>query len=135
MAAINWNESLSVKIASIDEQHKKLISMINSFYDNINEKSSKELMFDLIKALKEYTVFHFSIEEKYMKQYEYPGYASHKKEHDKFFEKVLSFEERYKNGKLILTVEITNFIKDWVSDHIMNIDKKYSDYLIKKGVK
>ena len=135
MAAINWNENLSVKIASIDKQHMKLIELINSFYENISEKSSKEKMFDLIKALKDYTVYHFSSEEKFMKQHDYPEYATHKKEHDKFFEQVMSFEERYKNGKLILTVEITNFIKEWVSNHIMNIDKKYSDYLIKKGVK
>ncbi len=135
MATIDWNESLSVKIPSIDEQHKKLINLINGFYKNIMNQSSKEMMFDLIKSLKEYTVFHFSTEEKYMKQYGFSGYPSHKIEHEKFVEKVLDFEDRFKNGKLLLTVEVTNFIKDWVSNHIMNTDKKYSNFLIQKGVK
>ena len=135
MATIQWDDTLSVKIVSIDDQHKKLVDLINNFYENIHNKSSKETIAELIKSLKEYTVFHFSTEEKYMKQYGFSGYESHKTEHGKFVEKVLSFEERYKSGKMILTVEITNFIKDWVTNHIMNTDKKYSDFLLLKGVK
>jgi hemerythrin len=135
MAAIDWNENLSVRIDSIDFQHKKLIDLINSFYDHINQGSQKEKMLELIKSLKDYTVFHFSIEEKYMKQINYPGYMNHKFEHDKFIGTVQNFEDRYKNGKLLLTVEITNFIKDWISKHIMGTDKKYSDFFIKNGVR
>ncbi len=135
MATINWTEELSVNILSIDEQHKKLVDLINEFYKNITNKSSKESISALINSLKEYTVFHFSTEEKYMKQYNYPGYLSHKKQHDFFVNKVLDFEERFNNGKLILTIEITNFIKDWISKHICHADKKYSDFFIQKGIK
>jgi hemerythrin len=135
MAAINWNETLSVKIDSIDLQHKKLIDLINSFYDHINQGSQKDKMLELIKALKDYTVFHFSTEEKYMKQTNFPDFKNHKAEHDKFVSTVLNFEERYKNGKLLLTIEITNFIKEWISKHIMGTDKKYTDFFIKNGIK
>ncbi len=136
MATITWtDEVLSVNIPSIDDQHKKLIHLINEFYRNISIQSSKESIFKLIKALKEYTVFHFSTEEQYMKQYGYPEYIEHKAEHDRFVQRVLDFEDRYKNGKLILTLEITNFIKNWVSNHIKTTDKKYSDFLINRGVR
>lgn len=135
MATMNWTDELSVKVPSIDEQHKKLIHLINAFYDNIRVKTPKEQIFILIKELKEYTVFHFSTEEKYFKQYNYPGYTQHKEEHEFFIKKVLDFEDRYKNGKLILSIEITNFIKDWVSNHICQTDKKYTDFLLQRGVK
>jgi hemerythrin-like metal-binding protein len=135
MAAINWTDDLSVRISSIDEQHKKLITLINDFYENIRANSSKERIHEMIQALKEYTVYHFTTEEKLMTLHAFPGYAKHKEEHDRFVQKVLDFEERYKSGKLILTIEITNFIKDWVAKHICDTDKKYSDFLIKKGVK
>ena len=134
MAAINWNESLSVKISSIDLQHKKLIALVNSFYDHINQASQKDKMLELIKSLKDYTVFHFSTEEKYMKQTSYPDFKNHKAEHDKFVTTVLSFEDRYKSGKLLLTVEITIVIKEWISKHIMVTDKEYSDFFIKNGI-
>ena len=68
MAVLKWSESLSVEVASIDEQHKRLIGLINSFYEDLNLGSSKEKMLELIKALKEYTVYHFSTEERYMKK-------------------------------------------------------------------
>ncbi len=135
MATISWTEELSVNIPSIDEQHKKLVHLINEFYRKISIQSPKESIFELIKALKDYTVFHFSTEEKYMKQFDYPGYLKHKNEHDQFVNKVLDFEDRYKNGKLILTLEITNFIRTWVANHICNTDKLYSDFLNKNGVK
>ncbi len=135
MAAINWTDEFSVKISSIDEQHKKLINLINDFYGNIRVNSPKEKIFELIKEMKKYTILHFSTEEKYFKQYDYPGYLEHKEEHEKFIKKVLDFEERYKSGKLLLSVEITNFIKDWVSNHICDTDKKYTDFLLQKGVR
>jgi len=50
MAFINWNENLSVKIKSIDDQHKKLIEMINDFYDNIINLSNKDNISRLIRA-------------------------------------------------------------------------------------
>lgn len=135
MAAINWTDDLSVRISSIDEQHKRLINLINDFYENIRLKTPKEKISDLIKEMKEYTVFHFSAEEKYFRQYNYPGYLKHKEEHDDFVRKVLDFEERYKSGKMLLSVEITNFIKEWVSHHICHTDKMYSDFLIQRGIK
>ncbi|HEY4786613.1 MAG TPA: bacteriohemerythrin [Bacteroidales bacterium] len=135
MATINWNDNLSVKIDSIDQQHKKLIELVNTFYDNINLGTSKEKMMKLIKGLKEYTVFHFSTEERYMKQFNYPAYLGHKAEHDKFIETVINYEERYKSGKLLVTIEVTNFIKDWITSHIMGTDQKYSDFLIRNGVR
>jgi hemerythrin-like metal-binding protein len=135
MATINWNDALSVKIESIDVQHRKLIDLINHFYDNVNKQAPKELMFEMIQALKEYTVFHFSTEERYMKLHGFPEYLNHKAEHDAFVTKVLDIEARFKSGKILMTTEITGFIRNWVAKHIMETDKKYSDFLIAKGVK
>jgi hemerythrin len=134
MAIITWNEELSVGIESIDNQHKKLIDLVNAFYDSITEASSKVKILELIQELKKYTVYHFSTEEKYMKEYDFAYYEAHKKEHDAFVKTVLDFEERYKTGKLILSLEITGFIKDWIKKHILGTDKKYTPLLKSKGV-
>jgi hemerythrin len=135
MAVLIWSESLSVKITSIDLQHKKLFDLINSFYDSISQGSGKEKMTEVIKGLKDYTVIHFSNEEKYMKNLNYPGYLTHKAEHDKFVATIKDYEDRYKAGKLILSLEVTNFIKTWITSHIMGTDKKYVDFFLKNGVK
>lgn len=135
MALINWDDSLSVKVTSIDNQHKKLIAMINDFYDGIVKGSSKESLVKLVAAMKNYTVEHFSHEEIVMQKVGYPDFQAHKKQHEMFVAKVAEVEEKTKSGKLVVSVELTNFLKDWLKNHINVIDKKYSDYFIKNGIK
>jgi len=135
MTLINWNKSLSVDINSIDEEHKKLVDMLNEFYDNIVSKSNKENISTLIKKMKDYTIFHFGNEEMHLKSHGYKDFEVHKKEHQKFIEKVNEMEKRFEEGKLILSLEVTTFLKDWLQNHIMVSDKKYSDFLREKGVK
>jgi len=135
METIKWDDSLSVHIETIDYQHKKLVELINEFYEHIQKGSQKEKMQEVITALKKYTLFHFTTEEKLMTQHHYEGLVVHKKEHEAFVAKVLDFETRYNAGKMILSVEITNFLKNWVVNHIMGTDKKYSSFLTSKGVK
>jgi hemerythrin len=135
MALIVWDDSLSVKINSIDDQHKVLVKMINDFYDNIINKSSVESINKLVVEMKKYTIVHFSNEEKIMQKTLYPNYSTHKIEHDKFVSKVIELEDKLKSGKLVVSLEITTFLKDWLKNHIQVTDKRYSDYFIKNGIK
>ncbi len=135
MALITWNESLSVKISSFDDQHIKLIEMINDFYDNIKIRANDDNISTLISGMKRYAIMHFDIEEKYMVKYNYPDYHEHKKEHDLFISKVKELESKFNQGKLIVSFEITSFLKDWLKAHIMGTDKKYTEFFIKNGVK
>jgi hemerythrin-like metal-binding protein len=135
MAIVNWTDSMSVKIESIDNQHKRLFDLINEFYDKLSSEDKHENLIKLIHGMRDYTVLHFSNEEKYMKKFNYPDFENHQKEHAKFVGTVNEYVERVKSGKLIVSVEITNFLKNWIVDHIMVTDKKYTDFFIKNGVK
>jgi hemerythrin len=135
MAFLNWTDSLSVKIDSIDEQHKVLINLINKFYEEVSHRTNDENISILIKGMKEYTQMHFNHEEKYMQLFKYPEYAAHKKEHDLFIAKVEEVEEKFNKGKVVLTFELTSFLKDWIKSHIQGSDKKYTAFFIKNGVK
>jgi len=134
MAAITWSESLSVKIESIDDQHKKLIEMINDFYENISKRTNNENIIVLIDGMKKYTIEHFSYEERYMKQFGYPEYEQHKQEHDNFIARVTVLEEKFKKGTIILSYEITSFLKDWIKYHIQNSDMKYTSFFKNNGM-
>ena len=135
MALITWNNSLSVDIKSIDDEHKELIAMLNEFYDNLVLESNKKNIAALLKKMKDYTVYHFRNEEEHLKLYAYPHFEVHKKEHMNFIEKVSEMEKRFNDGKFILSLEVITFLKDWLQNHIMISDKKYSEFLISKGVK
>ncbi|HBF88113.1 MAG TPA: hemerythrin [Bacteroidales bacterium] len=135
MAYINWSDSLSVKIGSIDNQHKKLIDLLNNFYENVNQGSSNEKLTGLIQGLKNYTNEHFTSEERVMKVNGYPEFDAHKKQHDEFIAKVSEIQTKFLSGKMVLSIEVTNFIKTWISGHIQGTDKRYTNFLLEKGVK
>jgi len=126
MALFEWKDSYSVGSIPIDNQHKKLIGYINEFYNNLKFKSNDDLISGLIKEMKEYTLFHFSYEESYLEKFGYKDLPEHKEEHKAFIEKVSDFENRFNSKKVILSYEITKFLKDWLKHHILVEDMKYS---------
>ncbi|MGF1587241.1 MAG: bacteriohemerythrin [Bacteroidales bacterium] len=134
MAYFEWDDTLSVKIESIDNQHRKIIDLINDFYGSIRENTGNVNTRKLIVGMKDYTLQHFRIEEIYMKKYGYPDYEMHKQEHDLFVAKVSDLEEKLNQGKLIVSFEITGFLKEWVKKHIQGTDKKYTEFFISKGI-
>jgi hemerythrin len=135
MSYLIWDKNLSVGIDSIDREHQKLFKMINDLYEHIGKKSNNELISDLIRDMKDYTKHHFTTEESYFRQLNYPVYEEHKAEHDEFVAKVTDLEKRFNAGRLIITFEITAFLKDWIKKHIKGTDMKYVDFLKKRGIK
>jgi hemerythrin len=69
-----------------------------------------------------------------MKKYSYPGYNGQKSEHDSFIEKIKTAQEKVSVGKL-LSIEITDFLKNWLIEHIKKSDKNYFEFFVSKGVK
>ena len=135
MALINWTEKFNTNIPTIDFQHKKLVNLINDFYQNIRNRSNDENIATLIEGMKNYLIMHFKTEEEFMQSTSYPNYKLHKMEHDSFIAKVANLEEKFKSGQLILSFEITDFLKTWIKDHILGTDMQYINHFIKNGIK
>jgi hemerythrin len=70
-----------------------------------------------------------------MKKYGFTGYKEHRQKQQEFISKIDEIEKKLKEGKMGLTIEITNFLKDWLTNHVFNTDKKYSEFLNSNGVK
>ena len=128
MAFIDWNSNLSVGVEMFDEQHKKLISIINKLYDAMKEKKGKEVLEEVFNELVEYTKTHFKSEEDMMMKFNYPYYAEHLKEHNDLTKTAMDLIEKYKKGDLFVTIETLNFLKEWLSHHILETDKKYGPF-------
>ena len=135
MALFDWKDIYSVNVGEIDKQHRILIDTLNELYEAMLARKSDEILSETIKTLVNYTDFHFSFEENYMRTYNYADYPEHKKAHDNFVARVKDFQQQLAEGKLMLSMEIMNFLKDWLKNHIMVTDKKYSSFFNEKGLK
>jgi len=135
MALMTWNDALSVKVGEFDDQHKKLVNLVNNLHDAMKSGQGKEMIGKTLTALIDYTQKHFAAEERLMKQHCYPEYEEHKKEHNMLVLKVLDFKTGFEAGKAPLTQDVLTFLRDWVVKHIQGIDKKYGVFFNSKGVK
>ncbi len=134
MALMAWNTTLSVKVKQFDEQHMKLVDMVNELHDAMKEGKGNVALGKILNGLITYTATHFAAEEKLMAQHAYPDAAAHKQEHEKLVKQVLELQTNFKAGKAILTLDVMMFLKGWLVKHIQGDDRKYGAYLNSKGV-
>jgi len=132
MEIIKWVDTYSVGVEEIDNQHKKLIGILNELYTAMSVGKGRDMLDKILSELTEYTVNHFYTEEKKMIVHAYPGYRQHKDEHNNFVGKINDFKNQYAKGNTRITIELVNFLKDWLVNHITTIDKQLGDYLLEK---
>ncbi|MFP3983901.1 MAG: bacteriohemerythrin [Desulfurivibrionaceae bacterium] len=131
---VEWGPHLSVEIEKIDNQHKKLVEMINRLYQAVIEKRGKNTVSSILDELINYTSEHFKTEEDFFDRYGYPEKEEHKKIHNNLVEKVLDFQKKFKENSAQVDMELLEFLKDWLVNHIMKTDKKYAPFLKKQGI-
>jgi len=132
---MTWTDKLSVGVKVIDDDHKKLVSMVNELYDGITAGHGKEALGKVLDELVNYTKFHFKREEDFFAKTGYPAAVAHKKEHDDLTTQVLDVQAKYKSGAMAtLSLEVMNFLKNWLVNHIQGSDKKYGPHLNAKGI-
>jgi hemerythrin-like metal-binding protein len=130
---MDWKDDFGVGIAIIDQQHKKLVEMINILYDHMKAGKSGVVIEELLASLIDYTKVHFKTEEDLFAKHRYPQTASHVAEHEKFVETVGKFNQDYAKKKVGLSIEVLNFLTSWLRDHILIQDKAYGPFLKEQG--
>ncbi|MCM5553919.1 bacteriohemerythrin [Pleomorphomonas sp. NRK KF1] len=136
MPIMEWNEKLSVGVASLDNDHKKLVALVNELYDAIQAGKGADKLGPVLDSLISYTVFHFQNEEKFFAQTGYPASAAHKQEHEALTKQAVAIQTKFKSGAAgTLTLEVMNFLRNWLINHIQGSDKKYGPHLNAQGIK
>ncbi|MFQ5475278.1 MAG: bacteriohemerythrin [Candidatus Nanoarchaeia archaeon] len=128
-----WSPEYSVGVKILDEQHKQLILMMDKLIKSIDDQETKNLAenLDELRKLKEN---HFSTEEKYFKEFCYPEAETHIKEHDKFRKKVASLSGKCKKKEIESSFETIDFLEDWLINHILEVDKRYTKCFNEHGL-
>ena len=131
---ITWDNSLSIGLDVIDEQHKRWVEIINKLYSEFCKGAALDNLYVIISELSEYTEYHFGFEERYMKESAYADTEAHEKTHAGFIEKLQEFKENYKEGRVDVAYNLMGFLRPWVKYHILEIDKPYVESFRKSGL-
>lgn len=130
MDLITWQDSYSVGVELIDNDHKLLVSLINQLSESIESQQGREVAGSVLNVLEEYTASHFGREELLMEKGGYPDLAPHRVEHEKLKAQVRDVVSRYHAGDTEqLDREVLAFLRNWLTGHILGVDMKYAPYV------
>lgn len=131
MEKIMWNNDYLTGIAEIDSQHHEIIDQINYLIDNHNCKARASLNQEIILFLDKYSEEHFSTEEDFLRKINYPNLENHLKVHQSFKMNTVQFALKVVRGHEDVPEETIQFLKNWWTNHIQNMDMEYKNFISK----
>ena len=130
MYKVEWDNSLSVGVEAIDNDHKDLIELINKLFEAINTQYSNEILEEAFASLNHYVKDHFTHEEALMKKYQYPNLEEHILLHQGFVNELPKMKEKlFSAGSYKTALNVYQFLADWLINHIIKEDLKYTQYI------
>jgi hemerythrin-like metal-binding protein len=129
MAILEWDESISLHIPSIDAQHKELIGWINTLNDAVQKGEGARLIEVTLQKLINYVFEHFSAEEQLMLSYNFPGFTGHRQEHDFFVQKLKEIQGGFQDSDET-SRKTLDFMVDWIVCHIKGTDQTYGRFIL-----
>src|SRR5258708_34933439 len=118
---------MTVGNSMIDRDHKILIQYINEMHAAMMGGKGKEVVGPIVGKLVAYTKDHFAREEVVWKSGHYVGLDRHQKEHADLIKSVVDFKTKYDQGGMALSVEVMDFLRNWLKTHILKSDKAAFD--------
>ncbi len=129
MALLTWSIRYSVGVKSMDAQHTVLFGFLNDLHDAMMKGQAQKITGELLSGLLDYTRKHFSAEEGLMASARYPQLAQHRTMHRELIKNVEEFTIRYQRGESALNLQLLNFLRDWLTNHILSEDHKYAPWV------
>ena len=129
MKELIWDDSLSVQVQEIDEDHRKLMELFNILNCSVVEGDVSNYIEAVFEELISFTIWHFKHEERLMLKYSYNDRLAHKEEHQELIESAKEMlQNTLKEGKS-LSSENIEFLEYWLIGHILGADMELGSYL------
>jgi hemerythrin-like metal-binding protein len=124
MSRLVWSDDYSIGNEEIDNQHKKLIDILDNLTQSLEDTGQKKYINKNVLELQHYAVMHFSTEELYMFDMMYVDMDKHIIQHDFFRAKVKELNPVGMDDNIEKKLELVKFITGWLLNHVLKEDKK-----------
>ncbi|AWK88831.1 bacteriohemerythrin [Azospirillum thermophilum] len=129
MDHVAWDETMSVGVAILDDDHKKLLDMFNGLLRTGITAGNRDDLCALLGSLRAYTTVHFAREEEWMESHGFPELPAHKAAHRYFVEEVEKLHRDFEGSNTtMLRVDLILLLKEWFIEHIQHVDAQYRPY-------
>lgn len=132
MAYFEWANDLVIDHGPIDEDHKKLVQLVNDLHTATTDGSGQAIVGGVLKALVDYTHYHLNREENLMAEAGFPDLEEHKLGHQRFIQELRGLQDKFENGSITVAAQLSTVLRDWLSLHIRRDDKELLVFINKK---
>lgn len=129
MALLDWQDSFSVKVPELDQQHQRLVDMLNRLHDALRAGGNLAVAQKVVEELVLYTRHHFASEERLMESCGYAELEEHRRKHRAMEAQVQTFRQQLAAGGISVQLKLMTFLRDWLQKHILETDMRYSGHL------
>ncbi len=130
---IEWSDSFSTGINSVDYEHRELISLVNDVISKMSHSISNDETADALGELFAHTSAHFALEESIMRRHDYIDYQDHKEDHEYLLDEIRDIMDAYDARDI--SKNPNDFIKklnNWFVGHFSTKDAKLHQLLDNK---
>lgn len=135
MPFIEWKDSYNIGVKEIDNQHRGLFDLISKLFNSRSYEPDGKYFFLTLNKFVEYAQVHFTTEERYMREAQYPKLAEHQREHEVFIAQASKFIQDTENKKTDIENKTLDFLKNWYLAHILGTDRDLEKWFQSKGFK
>jgi len=129
-----FTEDFDVMSTQMNDDHKRIFAYINTVHQRVKEKSDPATLLPTLKELGEFTRHHFQREEEAMQAANYQNLPQQRTAHEKLLGKVAQIIADLDKGADVDMLEVMTFLKDWLTTHILVMDKEYGPTLREHGI-
>lgn len=133
MSLLEWNDRFSIGLQEIDNQHKRLIDIINKLHDVLKNDASEPVADSVFFDLHSYTKEHFSAEEASMSESGFPDVDKHAQAHRNLETQLEGYRRKYDAGDKGAAVDLAQFLMTWLVEHMLKMDGEYGEFLRKRS--
>jgi len=123
---IVWKSEYDLGIPIIDEQHRGVVTIINSLYYGVQSGHIKNIFSPITDMLHSYADIHFQTEEHFLEAVGYPGAADHRLLHQGYTSKLAGIDRISAVDKD--PHQLMDFLKKWWLGHICEEDMQFKDF-------
>ena len=123
--AFVWSDKLCTGIAEVDDQHRRLVRLINEIGNQCASGTDGARLKSVLDELVQYAQYHFATEERLMSQHSVSAAhrESHIKAHEAFRHQIgLALSIMESAPQMNLLAQLLEYLTRWLLQHIMVVD-------------
>jgi len=120
MPYLEWNPAFDTGIGGIDYEHHRLVNMLNEIHELMRKDADPGEITAILADLHALASAHFALEEKIMRDQNYPGLAARRDTHYHLLDQVREIMDAYETGSYRAGESLPATLKQWLMEAMGN---------------